>query len=133
MIHNIIVSLSNLSGFYFFNFSLDFYIFPMLASILYHLSETKHNLPGIYPFNNYTFYLLQLDRIFAVISFLLIMNKLNFHIFILGIIGFLFLFLSEQDTILNKIGFNIELNVWIFTITHCLWHIIAFYCLSKIN
>lgn len=38
----------------------------MTASLVYHLAETRHSLPGIPPLDSHAHMLLQLDRVFAV-------------------------------------------------------------------
>lgn len=157
---NQIVASSNLIALWFmykYNCLDNTYIyFPMLASILYHLSETKHNLPGIYPFNLYTHQLLQLDRVFAVLSFIkcaltiyhnpeIIMIN-NYHLLILSIIAFICLMYSERDIIYTNVQYicnknktkNKNNNLLFkvhkmeFAITHCIWHVLAYYLLINI-
>lgn len=72
---NTIVSTSNLYALYFIK-QQPYIIIPMIASILMHLSERKHNLPGIYPFNLYSTQFLWLDRIIAVSSGLYIIRNI---------------------------------------------------------
>ena len=73
MYANIIVALSNFSALYFCKNrtslkSLIVYV-PMIASLIYHLAETKHGLIGLYPLNKYASHLLNIDRAFAIASF----------------------------------------------------------------
>lgn len=96
----------------------------VLCSFLMHISETKHSLPGIYPFNKFSNLFLWLDRIFAntLIIYLLSLLYLNnflisIKIIIYLICGFTFLFISERITD----------NIIIFSVTHSLWHILAYH------
>src|SRR5438552_661255 len=77
---NILVSISNLVAIPFIwkkNDNNKYLIFfPMFASFLYHLAETKHHLPGIYPFNLYINKLLWLDRICAILSGFFVLRSL---------------------------------------------------------
>lgn len=127
---NIIVASSNLIGLYFMNHWII--LMAMIASILYHLAETKHNLPGIYPFNLYTQTLLNIDRLFAVVAGLwAIYNvKDNVDIIIYNywksiIFSFICLFISEGD----RFAFY-PTNKPLYIVTHCIWHALAYYHLS---
>src|SRR5437773_1707437 len=44
----------------------------VLASICMHLSERKHGLPGLYPFNLYSTFFLWLDRCMALLALLFV-------------------------------------------------------------
>jgi hypothetical protein len=90
----------------------------MCASFVFHLSETKHQLPGLPILRNYTWHFLQVDRFFAILAALYVFA--NFISWYLGIIGFVLLGISE---------FFSEGKKWRFTITHSLWHVCAFICL----
>lgn len=145
---NIIVAASNLIGLchVWLNFDTHkFMIFPILASILYHLAETKHGLSGIAPFNEFTFILLQLDRFYALISAFIvgyvIFNKYDqlpgmfWYDLVIGLID---LTLSEKDTICsNLVNRDWKLNAVLFhvskiefVIIHSLWHILAYNVLA---
>jgi len=95
----------------------------ILASVLMHLSETKHKLPGLY-FQTYCNEFLWFDRIMAVLSSLYIFyNLVNFHASLLTswfvtkvIIGLSFNFLSER----------VFTGPIIFMILHSGWHCLAF-------
>jgi hypothetical protein len=66
---NLIVSSSNIYGILPIWYSSGYYRLwicsVVIASTLMHLSETKHGLPGIYPFNIYSNEFLWYDRIMA--------------------------------------------------------------------
>lgn len=93
------------------------------ASFLMHLSETKHGLRGIPPFNRYSHMFLNLDRFFAIISTVFVFFKLypylQTHPWILltGLCGVTLNFISENVCKNNIPG---------FIIAHLLWHLIAF-------
>lgn len=134
-VYNIIIAVSNLVLLLLIGNNHSKYkylsLLPMMASFIYHLAETKHNLPGIYPLNQYHNLLLNIDRFFAVGSGLLIINIiyskpniLNTKILSIGILGFLSLINSERDNI------GIPISKLEFTITHCIWHFAAFYGLN---
>lgn len=127
---NIIVAYSNFIALLAFKKVNNYVFIPMMASFIYHLSETKHNLPGISILNNYSEFLLEIDRFFAVISGLYVLTKLINHkqkcsFYIIGIIGFISLLYSEKDYFYPTIN-EIE-----YLITHCIWHFAAFYCLLE--
>jgi hypothetical protein len=108
--------------------------FPMVASIIYHLAETKHNLPGIPFMNKYANQLLNIDRIGAVDAFIYISSKiyqnpnlLTSKLVSIGLVGFVALAYSEKDVIANKL-FNEKINIshTEFVISHIIWHLCAF-------
>ena len=128
---NIIVALTNIAAIPAIIYSKDaltqaILIGAMIASFLMHISETKHTLPGIYPFNVYANTFLWCDRIMAVItvSYLLIVLYSSapideiYEIVSLAIEAHVWLVLSESFVARN--------NVTVFAITHSLWHIEAF-------
>lgn len=144
-IPNILVSLSNFSFIYFIsimnkeNFSYFLYL-PMIASFIYHLAETKNNLPGIPYINKYSNFLLNIDRICAVFAGTFILNQiyynqklLTLNIIINIIIGFLGLAYSEKDTIAKKLLNNnkVDISHFEFTISHIIWHVCAFKILAS--
>ena len=69
---NLLVTLSNIVGFiglwYCSGLTRVVLGLSVFSSILMHLSEQKHGLPGIYPFNCYSGTLLWVDRIAAYIA-----------------------------------------------------------------
>lgn len=96
-------------------------IMVMISSTLMHLSERKHNLPGIYPFNVKSQLWLNLDRIVSIIGVLYMTYK-NLYVvnyWIAGTIGLMSLFVSE---------FFSE-GVIIYVFFHVYWHIIVYYIL----
>ena len=92
----------------------------ILASIIYHLSETSHNLPGIL-LKKYSNYLLAIDRIFAIgfVSYLIYTMSINKYIdkifIIIQMICSLILLIGSE---LVKSG----LDPMIFTMLHSMWH-----------
>lgn len=140
---NIFVAFTNFIGLLFINNKLSYVqliilLCPIIASCLYHLSETKHNLYGIYPLNKYTNELLIIDRFFAIVSFIIIIIKLftcrvfkfiNLKKLIkLIIIGTISLIISERDIIYQKLNIynDFVVNKFVFLFFHSIWHIVAF-------
>lgn len=136
---NLIVAASNLYGLLPIYIAKNGYQLWMtgvvLSSTLMHLSEVKHGLPGISPFNRYSNQLLWLDRIaanslvafavftplinsnFAAISYSMLYSKVLW-------LGLNSLALSEMTGLLispKRLSHQI-----FFTVTHCLWHICAY-------
>jgi hypothetical protein len=69
---NLLVALSNLAGLYWIpSVAKEHAVFlwmPMVASFVYHVAETKHDLPGFPLFNSYAYPLLMVDRAMAMVS-----------------------------------------------------------------
>jgi hypothetical protein len=100
----------------------------MIASMLMHISETKHGLVGVAPFNRLSTLFLNYDRVSANLLFVYIVyitvNNGNIVSLLTTIspysyLGVTCLFLSEK--VLTH-------NVYFFAVTHVLWHIFAFHC-----
>jgi uncharacterized membrane protein len=94
-------------------------IFAMVASILMHLSEKKHNLSGIHPFNRFAWLFLQIDRVVALISGLYVLYMVPAFtpkLLAIGIAGLSCMAISEH---IAK-----EINWFVFW--HTCWHICAF-------
>lgn len=133
MFINLIVASSNLYGFTLFEHIENIYIkayllFIIFCSSLMHLSETKHNLPGIYPFNKYSQFFLNLDRIVAISAIYYCMYKYISifkcnDILINAIVGISSLYISE-----NRVK-----NQLLFAFFHSIWHIQAYYILYKLE
>lgn len=91
-----------------------------LSSCLMHLSETKHNLGGPY-FNQYSNLFLNIDRGFAILTFIygiyLLSSKttINIYNFLVPAIGLLSSFLGEQTP-----------NLYKYTVLHSIWHFCAY-------
>ena len=127
---NLIVALSNLVfGLPLFKVADKFYesyllVLTILASTLMHLSEIKHGLPGIQPFNLWSCYFLQFDRIMAVMSGIYVAYQvlvMGIPInWLIGIVGLILGLLSERVN---------HGQIW-FAITHIGWHWAAFYILD---
>lgn len=136
---NIIVASSNLIAVYFVLISEtsgttnnSFIYVPMIASFIYHLAETKHNLPGIYPLNLYAYKLLWVDRICAVLSAAYVTISIYSYpkimtakFLLIGIFGLGSLLYSERDFLKGFVVNKTE-----FVISHTIWHFAAFFCLS---
>lgn len=107
-------------------------LLAMTASILYHLAETKHNLPGVYPFNLYTQELLNVDCFLAwLAAFTATINVFktgqDLKPFVQHLsFAFLALFLSEMDQWIPQLA-----NKPFFAATHCIWHFMAFTALCQ--
>ena len=106
MFVNIFTALTNLSAYYYlytYNKSGNYiFNFTIFISFLYHLSETKHNLPGIYPFKKYTNVFLNLDRILSIYGlYIVVINIYKLHLYTIGIgfLGLIFLGISEYNSI----------------------------------
>jgi hypothetical protein len=129
---NIIVALSNLIGL--FGFKFDVYGFVLLyaisASFIYHLSETKHGLPGIYPLNRYSNEFLNLDRFgaFFAIFTAITCGRITPTVLNYGLVGIITLAISERDIIAEIYGYTVSVSYLDFAISHCLWHALAYYC-----
>jgi hypothetical protein len=147
MLTNLIVSLTNFSCLYFIgNYKMSlvqkFLIYsPMITSVIYHLVETKHNLPGIPFLNKYANELLMIDRFFAVISFGVVVKylinsninrKRRIYMSTAGLIGLMCLFVSDRDIVYEKLDIYTDFKVpkYQFLIFHSLWHIYAFRLLA---
>jgi hypothetical protein len=132
MFVNCVVALSNLVGIA-LSWDLSFgkrciVYAPMIASFIYHLSETKHGLVGLYPLNKYSLQLLWIDRFFAFASGAVILYRLfngkhslsNGFLSLLAM-GSISLFISEKDLIFPGYVSKTE-----FMISHSFWHYCAF-------
>jgi len=102
----------------------------VLASILMHLSERKHNLPGIYPFNRYSMKFLWFDRLMALSPLLIVIYDFNLtwrfieNNYIQIFLGGTAMFISE----------NLVQNQRLFAFYHCIWHVLAYYlCYVFVN
>jgi hypothetical protein len=132
MMINLIVTLSNLYGLVPIYYSTGYYRLwisvIVSASVLMHLSETKHQLPGIYPFNQFSKQFLWFDRIMAYtpviyVGYMYIVNNVNLfeHLFNpIFIIGSICLLLSE----------GIKGNKYFFATTHSIWHVCAYHTIA---
>jgi hypothetical protein len=98
-----------------------------ISSILYHLVErSKHNMPGTFLndiFNEQL--LLNIDRLFAVLSVTTILWQLKMHhIKLILPVGVTALLMQAISEVPNKFGYIIP--TWLYMTTHCAWHILAF-------
>src|SRR5258708_22801849 len=138
MLVNILVAYSSLLPILYIKDMNPIILVPMTASFVYHLSETKHNLPGIEFLRDYSSILLNIDRIFAVISFLYgLVNlfkdpKRQYIFYIIGFIGIFSLLYSEKDYILGSSVQIGPITHTEFLISHSILHLCAFWCLSQL-
>lgn len=131
---NLVVAFSNLYGLFLLrNFDIKslFHLCTISSSFLMHISETKHNLNGIYPFNKYSLIFLNLDRFFAYSEILFVLFNLYFDpdliqkIIIKTFIGLLCLFLSENIEIIVP-NSSKKIKKYFFAVLHGCWHIFAY-------
>lgn len=90
-------------------------IFVMLASMFMHISERKHNLPGIPPLNKWSYQLELVDKSAAWLAgayFILNNVPLLLANYPLVIFGLLMITLAER----------VEAGYMFFMVTHLLWH-----------
>jgi hypothetical protein len=97
------------------------------ASVLMHLSERKHGLPGIPPFNWASWFFLQLDRAVAYgtaayLAWAELQHGLSFATVMLAANGLAWMGISEC----------LDLSVTHFAIAHVLWHVNAFAIMYRI-
>jgi hypothetical protein len=149
LIGNYIVGGSNLLALYYghklglrtYEQRLVLYV-PMLASLLYHLSEVSHELEGVYPLKLYCAELLVLDRLCAVASALSVLKEggqlwssalrgnssLIVAVMVAAVISVL---TSEMDMILKPFGIIVHIGYHQFVAFHVVWHACAFYLLAR--
>lgn len=127
---NFLVALSNVFGLIpvFYMIDKDIFISILMftmttASTLMHLSETKHGLKGIYPFNIWSKQFLNLDRgLSYVCGFVVLILSCSawsivpYWLIFYGVVGLICGFISERID-LGQIG---------FMIFHIVWHFIAY-------
>lgn len=121
---NVLVTLSNIIGvigiFYCSGLKQLVLILSVVGSILMHLSEQKHGLPGIYPFNVYSKELLWLDRIgayIAAIYALFFIANVTGTILIMICFAALCIFIAEV----------VISTQWIYYIIfHSIWHFLVY-------
>lgn len=150
MITEIVLSFSNLLGFFLWadmsyhyeklkapRIIPDIFFLSLTASVFMHLSETKHGLKGIFPFHILSYPLLQIDRLFAILSGILFLymyiaiwpeittedRKAYF------MIGFFALFCQFTSEVYSQ---HLPFSYWFFVIFHLLWHFIAFFLFHQI-
>lgn len=128
---NLVVTLSNLYGILPIYHAPGYYRLWMgglvTASVLMHLSETKHGLPGIYPFNIYSNSFLLLDRLMAYTPIIYLGYQLltrenpqpiyDLILSPVAIVGAISVLMSE----------GLHLGKPFFAITHSIWHICAYH------
>ena len=94
------------------------------CSCLMHISERKHSLPGLYPFNKYSDIFLRYDRIMARICVIIVIfytyikwTMISTWILVYAALGLVSLIISEKVATEN----------WtFFMVTHSTWHFIAY-------
>jgi hypothetical protein len=106
-----------------------------ILSMLMHISEQKHYLPGLWPFNKYTDEFLKLDRastyftIPMLLSIALFYDLIILDLTIFSLLTLSALFISERVTIR---GGDTRLNLFIFGFFHTMWHIFSASILFKV-
>lgn len=100
----------------------------LLASILQHLSETKHSLPGVL-FSQYATTLLNVDRAVAVTAALYGILRLYSHP---ELLSKLFIFKAITGLLCSFVGENVLTSPEWHLILHPAWHYLAFACLGDI-
>lgn len=123
---NFIVALSNIFGVIYFPTRYTGIATLMItASTLMHLSEVKHGLPGMTPFNQYSYIFLWWDRIMAYICTVIVSYEiyarykmLPTHLIPYGIFGLFCNFISEVI---------ITDQHYLFVIFHSIWHHVAYH------
>lgn len=126
---NLVVALSNVwgllpivAGYKRSVFDGTLMLITVLASILMHVTERKHGLPGLC-WRQHSYLFLWLDRIMAVVTgaygtyLYLFMLTPSMNILCCALLGFVFMTISEHGP--NRY----------FMLTHCIWHILAYYSL----
>ena len=104
-------------------------LFIVLSSVFMHISETKHNLPGIL-FVQYSNILLNIDRFASIVGVIYCIIKILYNptdsslltidIIAFGLFGLFGLLMNYCSEIVFK---N---NQILFAITHIIWHYIAY-------
>lgn len=138
LIPNALVSLSNLAAFLPlscpvvpFDLSTNFgvvYHSAAVLSMLMHMSETKHSLPGLPWFRKHSRLFLWLDRMaahaaFAIVLYTVWKRSLYFNTNALkyigiGLFGLILVGISESKLTHKR--------TWLFVVTHSMWHVLAF-------
>lgn len=114
-----------------------------LASTLMHISERKHGLPGISPFNQWSHEFLQIDRAMSLIAgaygahSAFRNNRLGKSLVSIVLTGLSCLRIAEDSdqALIDAFGANpVVLGAsapqWIFAAFHCVWHCMAFTALA---
>lgn len=113
--------------------------FSLIASVLMHISETKHNLPGVL-FKEYSNILLNIDRLFALILFCYgIITFINnpdviYHYYMGKDFIELLIFpivIFSTGAIASYIGENTD-DLKLYTLLHTIWHICAYGTLAYV-
>ena len=109
-------------------------IIPATASFFMHLSERKHDLPGISPFNRHAKLSLNIDRAFAAVGigyylFYMTHHTLSFEWYFDIIVALVFLGLSElvkprKWFSIDNTAIHFE-SLW-HLVTHTVWHFQAY-------
>ncbi len=117
-----------------------YYYFPMIASLIYHLAENKGDLVGIPYLNKYAEELLLIDRFFALCAIIFVITQISKNLYLITpmfirkfILGLSFLIISDGDMIFGSLNNNqIKISPLLFTITHTLWHFLAFSMIADV-
>lgn len=120
---NIFIAFSNIMGIpilsYVDNWS-DYclVLVAIVCSTLMHLSERKHQLPGIFPFNEYSTLFLNLDRCFAIFvgGYLIYTRTIRWYSLVAFLLGLMCMLKSERFS-----PRQIEFGIY-----HITWHFFAY-------
>lgn len=99
----------------------------MVASTFMHISERKHNLPGVAPFNTWSKQIEWADRVVAYASIAFVLLRVLTHsvspwVWPIGLGGLAMLGLAE----------HCERGPAWFVVTHCTWHACAYLALALV-
>ena len=129
---NLLVTLSNIVGIIglWYCSGLKQFIlgFSVITSILMHLSERHYGLPGVYPFNQYSYFFLWCDRIAAYIAGLYALYYIHNTTYALGIMTLCAIisgFVAFVSLLKSRLGY--------YTITHGIWHILVYSIFLKLT
>lgn len=137
---NLIVAISNLVAYLFIPINMNImvktlYNFMIWSSVLMHLSERKHGLPGIYPFNIYHRQFLWLDRIMAYICITVVCFSAYLIVHWQGFTWNILFYVTLSIIGLGCLGISeyVIINEYkAFAFFHSVWHIIAYYVFCSI-
>lgn len=124
---NLLVTLSNIVGFiglwYCSGLTRIILGTSVFSSILMHLSEQKHGLPGIYPFNHCSNTLLWIDRLAAYVAVIYVLITCSCILSMTKLIGFL-ICCAIICGFVSEVIITTQWNYYI--IVHSTWHLLVY-------
>lgn len=135
-VYNLSSTISNAEGLYismseWIPWHIRLYCFLVtLASILMHLSETKHGLSGIPPFRAWTTELLMIDRVLAVSAMLYGCYLAYWYPEIVTIQTTALLFVGLIGLVLSERVFVGPDTILLSLCCHAIWHLAAYRTMS---